>query len=233
MKKIAIYPSLISAHVLELKNEIDRLKPYVQGFHLDVMDMHFVPNLTLGPLVVNAVAAYVPEGLFVHLMVSDPLKVCNAIQAPPGIMMTFHYESLKSDSERVALVRMIQERGWRVGIALKPETPVHVLESQVGDGLLLINIVDQVLIMSVEPGFSGQLFMPASIGRVRAVATLINQVGVTCTIAVDGGIGRDNIGDLVAAGACEFAVASAIFSSSDPISAVYEIQAMAHGMSVV
>ncbi len=200
---IQIFPSLISANILSLQNVIETLDPHVDGYHLDVMDFHFVPNLTFGPAFVNAIAHATDKPLHVHLMVDNPEQWVEVLELRRHDTVIFHYEAT---TQHAALIDALKQKGYRVGIAINPQTsPDKVVE--------YLPLLDQVLVMSVEPGFSGQKFMPQVMEKLSVLAG-------KCTIAMDGGIGPDNIAMLAAKGVTQFGIASAIFDTSDPVQAI-------------
>ncbi len=205
---IEIFPSLISADILSLKNVIDLLDPHVDGYHLDVMDFHFVPNLTFGPAVVNAIAGVTERPLHVHLMVDKPAQWLDVLTLRSRDVLVFHYEATK---QHMQLIDAIKGKGYKVGIAINPDTPPDsVLE--------FLPHLDQVLVMSVQPGFSGQKFMPQVMEKLPKLSGT--------TIAMDGGIGPDNIAILKQKGVTQFGIASAIFDSSDPVQAIRDLRAI-------
>ena len=207
---IEIYPSLISADILSLRDVLETLDQHVDGYHIDVMDFHFVPNCTMGPVFVNALTQATDKPLHVHLMVDNPEQWLEVLTLREHDVFVFHYEAT---TQHIQLIDAVKNKGCRVGIAINPQThPQGVLE--------LIEHIDQVLVMSVEPGFSGQKFMP----QVMEKLPLLTQQS-TCKIAMDGGIGPDNIAMLAERGVTQFGIASAIFDSADPIEVIKDLRA--------
>ncbi len=205
---IEIFPSLISADILSLKNVIDLLDEHVDGYHIDVMDFHFVPNLTFGPAFVNAIALATERPLHVHLMVDNPTQWLEVLELRPHDVVVFHYEAT---TQHMQLIDAIKGKGFKVGIAINPDTsPDSVLE--------FLPHLDQVLVMSVQPGFSGQKFMPQVMEKLPKLSS--------ATIAMDGGIGPDNIAILAQKGVTQFGIASAIFDSGDPVQAIRDLRAI-------
>lgn len=207
----------MSANILELKQEIETLQPYCDGFHVDVMDFHFVPNLTIGPAVVNAIAKAASKELFVHLMVEAPEKLIEFLQLPENSTVAFHQISTPKPTN---VIKLITKKGWHTSIALSPDDPVEMV-------LPLLDQVNQVLVMSVRPGASGQEFIPHALEKVKQLATYRKKKKLTFRIAIDGGINEDNIADVVLAGANDLAIASAIFKTDDRIKALKKLKQLA------
>ena len=212
---MAIFPSLISADLLNLKKEIAILEPYVAGYHLDVMDFHFVPNLTWGPAFVNAIRTATQKTLFIHLMVEYPENYFDRLHIHEGDIVAVHYES-PSDYSIEELFRQISLRGWVPSIAINPQTPLDPV-------FFLKDSLKNVLLMSVEPGFSGQTFIPQVVDKLKALATWRHQHELSFTISMDGGIDQSNCKNLINFGVDQLAIASAIFSHSDRILAIQNI----------
>lgn len=211
---IRIYPSLISANLLRMEDEIKKLEPYCDGFHLDIMDNHFVPNLTFGADMVNAISNVTNKQLWVHLMVDDPENWCDTLQLPSQTIFSFHFESTKDIG---GIIKRIKENNWQPSIAIKPKTAVSEL-------FPMLHMIDQVLIMSVEPGFSGQRFLPASVDTLKALVAHRNEKKLPFVIGMDGGISAENIQLLAQEGAQDFAIASALFDQSDPVAALQQLK---------
>lgn len=207
---IKIFPSLIAADQLHLANVIEELEPYCDGFHLDVMDNHFVPNLTWGPMMVNAIAKFSKKTLFVHIMAENIEKIIKKLTLRDGDIVSFHIES-NTDVENIN--KIIKEKKAVACLAISPKTDL-------GQIFPYLQSFDQVLLMSVEPGFSGQSFLQDSIERLKALHTYKLQHSLKFEIGMDGGINENNIHELVQNGATLFAVASAIFSKHDVIAAI-------------
>ena len=211
---IRIYPSLISANLLRLEDEIKQLESHCDGFHLDIMDNHFVPNLTFGPGTVNAIAKATSKQLWVHLMVDDPESWCNTLKLPAQSIFSFHFETTKNIG---GIIKRITENNWQPSIAIKPKTDVSEL-------FPILHMIDQVLIMSVEPGFSGQRFLPSAVDAVKKLVAHRNEKQLPFVIGMDGGINAENIGMLAKEGVQDFAVASSIFDQADPIAALQALK---------
>jgi ribulose-phosphate 3-epimerase len=204
MGKIA--PSILSADFTRLGEEIKAVeKAGADYIHVDVMDGHFVPNITIGPMIVEAVKGVTDLPLDVHLMISEPDRYIDAFADAGATFLTVHGETVHHLHRTLQHIR---DRGLRPAVSLNPATPHHVLEYVLGD-------LDMVLIMSVNPGFGGQTFIPSVISKIERLKGEIDARGLRVDIEVDGGIGPDTIGPVSAAGANVFVAGSAIFGSRD------------------
>ncbi|MFH0898845.1 MAG: ribulose-phosphate 3-epimerase [bacterium] len=212
-----IYPSLISSNILELKKTIEELEPYCQGFHLDVMDDHFVPNLTWGPVFINAITHATSLARQVHLMVDNPETWVHRLNLSMQDSFIFHIEAVRNGSHARDIVQQLKAKKIRVGIALNPNTSVDSI-------LGLLKDVDEVLVMSVEPGFSGQAFIQNVMEKVVRIRTLREKQNLSFLISMDGGIGFDNIAMIQGEGVDIVGVASAIFSRKDTVRALKDLQ---------
>ena len=204
-------PSLLSADFGRLGEEARAVEDIASYLHFDVMDGHFVPNLTFGPPVVNALRRYSSLPFDIHLMINRPTLYAPRFRVGPEDVITFHVEA--EDPPRRAL-EAIRDLGCRVGISLRPGTPLSAIVPYLPE-------VDWVLVMSVEPGFGGQEFMPEALERIRKLRELIGVRPVT--IAVDGGINADNVRQVVKAGAEVIVAGSAIYGKGDPAAAAREL----------
>jgi len=213
-----LFPSLISADLLNLQHQLAVLDPYCDGYHLDLMDGHFVPNITWGPDFINAIAQATQKQLWVHLMATNPRQWIDRFTLPAKSMVDFHVEV---DIDHQALLEHIRHKQWHAGITLKPNTPLEALTP-------LIPYVDYVLIMSVEPGFSGQSYNPASADKIKKLYAYRQEHNLTFKIAVDGGINAQNIQHVVQAGADYVALATAIFGAQDPVAAMQQLKELAN-----
>ncbi len=196
-------PSLLSADFSRLYEEAHSVERFASRFHWDVMDGHFVPNLTFGPPVVNALRNRLNRPFDIHLMIDHPAEYAPQFRVLPSDSIIFHVESV-DDSEET--IRVIRAAGARVGVSLRPSTPLHALDP-------LLDSVSCVLIMSVEPGFGGQAFLDGCLDRIRDLSDRIGRRDIE--IAVDGGIGPANARSIVEAGADILVAGSAIFQSPD------------------
>ncbi|HBO83959.1 MAG: ribulose-phosphate 3-epimerase [Deltaproteobacteria bacterium GWC2_42_11] len=204
MKKIA--PSILSANFTRLGEEIKAVeKAGADYIHIDVMDGHFVPNITVGPLIAEAAKRATKLPLDVHLMIETPEKFIPDFAKAGSDIITVHAEVCKHLHRTI---QQIKEFGIKAGVSINPATPVSAIENIIED-------VDLVLIMSVNPGFSGQGFIKASIPKIEKVRRMIDKSGLNIELEVDGGIKVENIGDISKAGADVFVAGSAIFGSKD------------------
>ena len=185
--------------------------------HIDVMDGHFVPNITIGPPGVRALKRTAQAPLDVHLMIADPIRYVQAFVEAGANMLSVHVE-VSSHLHRT--LAMIKDAGVQAGVALNPSTTPSAIE-EVADQ------VDFVLVMSVNPGFGGQAFIPRSTSKVRAIRALLDRAGNPAPIAIDGGIDQGNAADVVAAGANILVAGTAIFGTSDPAAATQALRAAA------
>jgi ribulose-phosphate 3-epimerase len=215
---VRIAPSILSADFAALGQAVQAVE---QGgadlIHVDVMDGHFVPNITIGPVVVRAVKRIARVPLDVHLMIEEPDRYIPAFAEAGASMLSVHVELLPHLHRTVSLIKSL---GVRAGVVLNPSTPVGAIEEVAPD-------VDHVLVMSVNPGFGGQTFIPRSEAKVRAVRTLLDNVGNRAPVEIDGGIDLEHVGGVVLAGADIIVAGSAIFSASDPGRATMELKAAA------
>lgn len=212
---VEILPSILSADFSRLGEEIARVeRAGVSMLHVDVMDGHFVPNLTLGPPVVKSIRKITRLTLDVHLMITDPDRYAPVFIEAGADQISVHQETCPHLDRTL---RMIQSEGAQAGVVLNPATPVSTLEE-------VLDLADYVLIMSVNPGFGGQAFLPHTLGKVRALDEQRRLRGRRFSIEIDGGMGPDNVAGAVRAG-CDWIVAgSSIFHSEDPESAVKRMQ---------
>jgi len=210
-----INPSILSADFVNLQRELERIAT-ADLVHVDVMDNHFVPNLTMGPPIVERIQAVSPIPLDVHLMIADADRWAPGYAELGAASVTFHAEAA---ADPVALARRLREIGARAGIALKPGTAVDPY-------LDLLSEFDQVLIMTVEPGFGGQAFMPDMMPKLRRVAEAKRRLGLDVWLQVDGGVTVDTIGVAAEAGADTFVAGSAVYGGV-PEERIAELRAAA------
>jgi len=209
-----VFPSLMAADIMNLRRELEILNPHCEGYHIDIMDNHFVPNLTFGPSIVNAISNATNKQLWVHLMVDNPEKWCDTLKLPAQTIFSFHFESTKDID---GIIKRIKENNWQPSIAIKPKTDISEL-------FPILHMINQVLIMSVEPGFSGQRFLPSAIDSLKELVAHRDQKQLPFVIGMDGGISVENIGTLAQEGVEDFAIASAIFDQPDPIAALQKLR---------
>jgi ribulose-phosphate 3-epimerase len=203
-RKAQIAPSILSADFAHLAREIDKVeKAGADVLHLDVMDGHFVPNITIGAPVISAVRKITSLPLDVHLMIQQPsLHIRDMVKAGAN-WISVHVEA---EVHLDRTIHFIQEQGALAGVAINPATPIAALEE-------ILPEVDFVLVMSVNPGFAGQKFIPATLQKIRRLREVIRSGGYRAQIEVDGGIGPDNLGEVISAGAKVVVAGSAIFAA--------------------
>ena len=191
--------------------------------HVDIMDGHFVPNLTMGPPVVKSIRKVTGLTLDLHLMITDPDTYAPVFIEAGADQVSVHYEAARHLDRTL---RLIQSHGARAGVVLNPATPVALLED-------VIEIVDYVLVMSVNPGFGGQEFIPNSLKKIRSLDRVRRERRLDFAIEIDGGVSHDNVESIVQAG-CNWLVAgSHVFRSADPAATVKQMQHLAdHAMAV-
>ena len=213
-----IAPSILAADLADLETAVAICERGKADFlHVDVMDGHFVPNLTIGVPVVEALARRTDLPLDVHLMVSNPERLLDQYLDAGASWLSVHWE-VATHLDR--LLTRIQEKGARAGVALNPATPIEVLED-------ILPVLDFVLIMSVNPGFAGQKFLPYALDKARRLQAKVRGGNLEVTIAMDGGVGLDNISQVAAAGV-DFCVAgSAVFGSKDPAATIAALRSRA------
>jgi len=207
---VRLAASILAADFGRLGEEIRKVEEVVDFLHLDVMDGHFVPNLTFGPPVANALRKHTRLPLEIHLMIDQPARYGPQFHVTPEDVITFHVEVAHPEE----VLRTLRQLPCRVGLSLRPRTPLGALEP-------FLDRIDLVLVMSVEPGFGGQTFLPQAAERVRMLRAMIGDRPVA--IAVDGGIGPGNVRAVVEAGAEIIVAGSAIFEKPDPRAAALEL----------
>ncbi len=218
--RVQIAPSILSADFAALGDAVAAAeRGGADLIHVDVMDGHFVPNITIGPPVVKSLRRIATVPLDVHLMIEQPDRYIDAFAEAGAAMMSVHVEVLPHLHRTVHAIKAL---GVRAGVVLNPSTPVVALSEIAGD-------VDYVLVMSVNPGFGGQTFIPRSESKVREVRSLLDRAGSRAPIEIDGGIDQHNVGRVVAAGATIIVAGSAVFHTPDPERATRELKAAANG----
>lgn len=200
-----IHPSLLSADFANLQSEIERI-PSSDGLHCDVMDYRFVPNLTFGLPVIEAIRKVTGHHIDMHLMIDDPDRWAPAYAEAGAQSVTFHIEACKAP---VRLARELRSLGARASMALKPQTDITPYAD-------LLPELDMILIMTVEPGFGGQKFLEVCLPKIRRTRELIKPLGKDIWIQVDGGVSESTIDQCIEAGADVFVAGSAVFGADDP-----------------
>ena len=202
-----IAPSLLASNFVRLQDEIEMInKSDADWFHIDVMDGRFVPNITLGPPVVSAIKRVATKPLDVHLMIVEPEKYFEDFKNVGADILTIHYEVCNHLNRNIEVIHQL---GMKAGVALNPHTPVGLLEEIIID-------VDMVLIMSVNPGFGGQSFIPGSLAKIRRLREMIEKSGSKAIIEVDGGVDISNARVLFDAGVNVLVAGSAVFKAPNP-----------------
>lgn len=219
MPGVEVAPSILSSDFSRLELEINQVQDLAESIHVDVMDGHFVPNISIGPVVSNSLkrsdALSVP--LSIHLMISDPWKYGPKFLADPEDKIIFHSETTDRPRE---LINRLRESGCQVGVSQKPESsPEEIFP--------LLPMVDEVLVMGVNPGFGGQDFQPQAVERIKMISEKISEVDSDVKIAVDGGMNPETAGDVADAGADIIVAGSAVFGKDDRRAAIKNILAAA------
>ena len=209
-KKILVAPSLLSADFANLERDIKKVQAAgADWLHIDVMDGHFVPNITIGPVVVKDIKKVSDLPLDVHLMIKDPQKYIEPFVKAGSDIITFHIETVK-DPE--GIIRLIKDSGKKVGVSIKPQTKVASIQS-------ILDKVDLVLVMSVEPGFGGQGFIKSAVPKIQELRKIYGG-----NISVDGGINDENAGMVTKAGANVLVAGNYVFSSKDVNDAIRRLR---------
>jgi len=213
--KISVAPSILSADLLQVEKEIVRVeKAGADWLHVDIMDGHFVPNLSFGPDMVRSLKGKTTLPLDVHLMVEKPQQFIESFAQAGADLLTVHTEA---QDPVLPTLRNIRSLGIKTGVSIKPDTAPDVLAP-------LLEWVDLILVMSVYPGFGGQSFLPQSLQKITHIRRLINQSGRKIWLEVDGGINPQTAPKVIQAGADALVAGNAIFKAADPVLALKQIK---------
>lgn len=210
-----IYPSLISGDLLNLEQQIKALEPHCAGFHLDVMDFHFVPNLTWGPDFINAIRTATTQQLWIDLLVDEPLPYLSRLKLNHNDIVSIHYESIYDTN----IFYQMHMKNWQASLALDPKTPIEVI-------IPFLDVIDHVLLMSVVPGFSGQEFVHESVEKLKKLHALREEHEAEFSIGMDGGLSATTLPLVVPYGVDTIAIASAIFNAPNPVEELKKLGAL-------
>ncbi len=211
--------SILSADLAHLADQVALVEPFADVIHVDVMDGHFVPPITMGPVVVASLRPWTQRVLHGHLMVDAPEAQFDDLAQAGMDVVSFHVEAVEDPAP---VIRKARGAGMRVGMTVSPETRVEELYP-------FLDELDDVMVMSVHPGWAGQRFLPEALPKLEAVRSELDRRGLTADVEIDGGVKLDNARRCVEAGATVLVAASAVFQAEDPAAAARELKAIAEG----
>ena len=212
-----IAPSLLSANFLQLQDECDMLnKSQAEWFHLDVMDGRFVPNISFGPMLIEFFRKATTKICDVHLMIEEPGNFAEILKKAGADILTVHIEACPQLHRNI---QQIKNLGMQAGVAVNPHTPISLLKDILGD-------IDLVCLMSVNPGFGGQSFIPYTLQKIKQLRAIIDEKSLNVKIEIDGGVTEENAQQIMHAGADVLVAGNTVFKSPDPIATIARLKAM-------